>query len=70
MAQTEIVRFARFACGFCFLPEKDYLKMKGLCYEDVERNFVYDFDYYIYGQKNGKPQFRYVLCMGCKISDN
>lgn len=49
---------SRFSCGYCSLPKKELLKLKGICYEDVERDFFYDFDYYIYGQRNGKPHFR------------
>ncbi len=47
-----------FACGVCRLPPRLRLTMKGLCNEDSTKEEKYDREYYIYGQKNGKPYFR------------
>ncbi len=46
-----------FACGVCMLPRGKVYKLKGLCAEDIEDE-DYDLDYYVYGNKNGKPHFR------------
>ena len=50
--------YARFACGICELPDRQMLKLKGLCEENVVEEFEYDYDFYVYGQVNGKPNFR------------
>lgn len=46
----------RFPCGLCKLPSGKRLLIKGVCAKDVEYNF--DFDFGVYGTKNGKPLFR------------
>ncbi len=35
--------------------------MKGLCDDDAAKEGHYDREYYIYGQRNGKPYFRYPM---------
>ena len=47
----------RFPCGICILPPAKRLLIKGVCGKDVENNF-YDFDFGVYGTKNGRPLFR------------
>ena len=46
----------KFPCGLCQLPPAKRLLIKGVCAKDVEYN--YDFDFGIYGTKNGRPMFR------------
>ena len=50
------------ACGVCLLPRNNNrLRLKGLCKENTDVEYEYDIDYYIYGQKNGKPHFRGLM---------
>ena len=46
----------KFPCGICKLPEGKRLIVKGMCEKDVEDS--YDFDFGIYGTKDGKALFR------------
>ena len=39
------------------MPPAKRLLIKGVCGKDVENNF-YDFDFGVYGTKNGRPMFR------------
>ena len=39
------------------MPPAKRLLIKGVCGKDVENNF-YDFDFGVYGTKNGRPLFR------------
>lgn len=57
-----------FACGICSLPARGTLKLKGLCREDVEYDRVYDIDYYVHGQMNGHPHFRYAKCFNSRYN--
>ena len=47
----------RFPCGICQLAPAKRLLIKGVCGKDVENNY-YDFDFGVYGTKNGRPMFR------------
>ena len=47
----------RFPCGICILPPAKRLLIKGVCANDVEYDY-YDFDFAVYGTKNGRPMFR------------
>ena len=50
---------ATFPCGNCKLPKSKLLFLKGICANDIET--LYDNQYYVFGIKNDRPYFRYLL---------
>lgn len=58
-----ISQLFRFVCGICHLKIGLLLKLKGICDEDVFNKEYFDREFYIYGHFNGKPHFRYIVCL-------
>ena len=56
------------ACGICDINKNEnsdakprtYIKMKGICGDDLWQKKIYDLNYYVHGVKNGRPHFRLV----------